>query len=184
MSSVHIHFLIAHSLFINRFRRPTAPVSWSLSVVNQRKVAICVIIIDELIHEDIWREWSETGRQSSAQFYIHAKHPNRIKSEWVRKRLITESYKPEWNSIEVVRALLAVLSAAVNDVEPAGRYVFCTESCIPVRTLDEVCGELYEEDVSWLDARHTPRNTWERLNCFLPVDPAVIPPLVRPSYCM
>jgi len=57
-------------------------------------LAICACIIDSLVHEPIWREFmggasspleGETHPIStSAEMYIHAKYPERIRSPWVR----------------------------------------------------------------------------------------------------
>jgi hypothetical protein len=111
----------------------------------------------------------------TVKLYIHAKHPERIQSEFVRSHLITEQYFPEWNSPEVVRAMLAVLKAAINDVSPCERYIFATESCIPICSLDSAIGELFAEDVSWLQAFKLARNKWEAANCFAAVDDKIIP---------
>ena len=60
------------------------------------------MIVDNLYHEDIWRHWCDSYQVNShnisgnrseeapiemvyrARLFIHAKHPERIKSEWVR----------------------------------------------------------------------------------------------------
>lgn len=79
--------------------------------------------------EDIWRAWIEDGVSSSctyqAELYIHAKYPERIQSPWVRSRTLTHSFRPEWNSPEVIRAMLAVLEKALVN-KHNGRFVFGT----------------------------------------------------------
>jgi hypothetical protein len=146
-------------------------------------IAICLVIVDSLVHEEIWEAWINSGLHSasaaSVKLYIHAKHPERIQSEFVRSHLITEHLSPEWNSPEVVRAMLAVLKAAINDVSPCERYIFATESCIPICSLDCAASELFAEDVSWLQAFKLARNKWEAANCFNAVDDRIIPPNVR-----
>lgn len=58
-------------------------------------LAICVCIIDSLVHEPLWREFmggvvsthfqtNSWTLSTSAEMYIHAKYPERIKSPWVR----------------------------------------------------------------------------------------------------
>ena len=54
-------------------------------------------------------------------------------------------------------------------------------NAIALRKLSQISIESREatsEDVSWLNARHEPAGTWERINCFGPVDRTVIPPQV------
>jgi hypothetical protein len=52
-------------------------------------LAVCVTIVDHLEHESIWRHWATTTTTHSDEtvacdFFIHAKHPERISSSWVR----------------------------------------------------------------------------------------------------
>jgi hypothetical protein len=108
----------------------TAQSSNSSSRVRQPTIAICLVIVDELHHEAIWRRWlgedsdiegdrndmrdrkralphentcpSSSSHRSSdrseeepgvkekyrGRLFIHAKYPNRIKSQWVRSRTL------------------------------------------------------------------------------------------------
>jgi hypothetical protein len=157
-------------------------------------VAICIVIVDDLPHEDIWRHWVDDGtvpedlswsnrstahgdsvarRKYDVRFFIHAKRPERV-SEWVRRRLIPQNFLPEWNSPEVVRAMLALLQNALADPACCQRFVFATESCIPICTLNEAGERLFAADVSWLDARQDAETKWER-NSFDAVDSTIIP---------
>jgi hypothetical protein len=44
-------------------------------------LAICLCIVDDLPHEEIWKYWLKDG---AAELYLHAKHPEKIKSDWAR----------------------------------------------------------------------------------------------------
>ena len=78
-------------------------------VSEQKTIAICLVIVDELHHEDIWRHWVEEEGEYKGRLFIHAKSPHKIKSKWVKERTLDVTYSPDWNSPEVVRAMLAVL---------------------------------------------------------------------------
>lgn len=45
------------------------------------QLAICLCIVDDLPHEEIWKYWMKDG---AAKLYLHAKYPERIKSDWAR----------------------------------------------------------------------------------------------------
>jgi len=98
-----------------------------------KHLALLLICIDELPYEHIWKEWCETLNSSSGYFIsliCHAKFPDKVKSEWLRKRLLVfppksgrgNSYldpeflsrTPEWGSIEITRAMLDLLSAGLK----------------------------------------------------------------------
>ena len=145
-----------------------------------KTIAICLVIVEELLHEDIWRQWIEDNNTNindriyKAKLFIHAKNPEKIKSEWVKSYTLPHSYRPEWNSPEVVRAMLAMLTEAIKD-ETCGRFVFGTESCLPIYTLQDAGKILFKEDISWLQARKTPESQWESAACFQSVDQTIIP---------
>lgn len=53
--------------------------------------------------------------------------------------MLPHSFRPEWGSVELVRAELALLSAAIEDADVQWT-VLASESCLPVRPLKQVCG--------------------------------------------
>ena len=63
------------------------PTSTSASAC--RTIAICLVIVDSLHHEEIWRHWVEQGDAPGAAYkanlYIHAKHPEKLTSAWARQ---------------------------------------------------------------------------------------------------
>jgi len=143
--------------------------------VAKKVVAVCLVIVDKLPHEAIWRHWIESSTQEySARLFIHAKNPDKIASPWVAAHTLPHTYSPEWNSPEVVRAMLYVLEAALQDAE-CQRFVLGTESCIPIHSLSHIAEELYKEDVSWLDAYNNHKSLWELGTCFRAVNPQMIP---------
>jgi hypothetical protein len=139
------------------------------------------VIVDELYHEDIWKHWcQEESRNFGAELFIHAKHPERVQSIWVKERLIEKSFVPDWNSPEVVRAMLEVLNSAIMKQNRTmegefERFIFATESCIPICSLEEAGLLLFEDSKSWLQAYRTGKSRWEEGWCFESVNRRVIP---------
>jgi hypothetical protein len=113
----------------------------------------------------------------------------------VRSHLVDVTFNPNWNSVEVVQAMLSVMQSALQygatetigkDAseggcrgESCGRFVFCTETCLPLCTLAEVGTALYERDCSWLSAYHTPVDKYDTAASFGAVDKEIVPPKVR-----
>ena len=48
---------------------------------QQKTIAICLVIVDNLHHEEIWKHWIEQGEEIGhgykARLFIHAKHPEK-----------------------------------------------------------------------------------------------------------
>merc|ERR1719416_346759 len=84
---------------------------------NTKHISLLFLIIDNLPFEHIWESWmkksSSEEEDYSISVLIHAKYPERVRSEWVKQHLILEegnynedgtmkplSFRPEWGSVE------------------------------------------------------------------------------------
>jgi hypothetical protein len=96
-------------------------------------LGVLIIIVDDLPHEALWRLWLEHGindlksshRNSTTKsteqidvneanlpvrIWIHAKFPDRIRSPWVRSKLVrTFQMKPDWGSVELTEVMVRML---------------------------------------------------------------------------
>ena len=126
----------------------------------KRVFAVLVMLLDVLPYEEVWRAWSSgAGRASTAtssqaaewevRFFVHAKLPERIKSPWLRSHLLPVSFRPEWASIELVKATLALIEAALGD-ERVERLALVSETCVPVCTFNEAVASVCADPCSWL----------------------------------
>ena len=110
---------------------------------------------------------------------IHAKHPERVRSQWVRRHLLPVSFRPEWGSIELVRAALALMQVAYagegEGVPGCERFALVSESCIPIVSFADATRAM------WADGRRSWCHAWNRAesgneehnaNC---IDSAIIP---------
>lgn len=100
-----------------------------------KHLALLAITIDDLHYEHIWKGWCEALSQTLTQegeddqYFIslvcHAKYPNKVRSEWLRRRLLLHppkpgrgnsyldpeffSLTPAWGSVDITRAMLHLL---------------------------------------------------------------------------
>jgi len=73
-----------------------------------------------------------------------------------RSKTLKKSFKPNWNDYRVIQAMIELSSKALES--QTTHVQFCTESCIPVRSLKECAKKLmllekdkYNMDCSFLD---------------------------------
>lgn len=180
------------------------------SDTNTRHICLLFITIDDLPFEDLWKEWTLSANELdvTVSMIVHAKFPTKVKSEFVRKRLLVEppklgrgreyapptyhSRRPEWGSIEITRAMLDLLfeglkigrsengesdderfstnryrvaggDDSTRSLPPVDKFIFCSETCIPVTTLKEAASVLFNnKNVSWVNGRSTPNNGYSR----------------------
>jgi Core-2/I-Branching enzyme len=137
---------------------------------GKRVLAVLLVIIDALPHEALWREWMQSCSDDSTaekdrvevRFWIHAKYPSQVQSEWVQERLLPNSHRPKWGSIEITLAMIDLAKAAVADPE-VGRLLYASETCIPLAPLQEAAFELWRTEQSWVNYSMTPTNGYDTI---------------------
>jgi len=136
-------------------------------------LAICLCIVDELPHEQVWKYWIGDGSQAS--LYLHAKHPEKITGEWAKSKLLGISHEPNWNDVKIIKAMLSLAQEALKD-ERVTHVYFGTESCIPITTLQQALSTL-SHDTSFLStyeksqaSRFEERECWSPLEQYIPTD--------------
>ena len=64
---------------------------------------------------------------SPVRFLIHAKFPDRVRSGWVRDRLVSFHLKPGWGSLELTEVMIRMLDEASKWRDyMIGKYSTCT----------------------------------------------------------
>lgn len=190
-------------------------------------LVLLFLTIDDLPFEHIWRAWMDENHtemyegndktnsnkcmkdfhKMKVSVLCHAKFPYRVKSPWLQKRLLRRrhqyhSYKPEWGSVGITRAMIDLLMDGLNihshigvpkssdasSLPPPDRFLFVSESCLPIRSLEYFYEALYQspktstittataatnhqhqnynnnahKNTSWINARSTPNNGYSR----------------------
>lgn len=139
----------------------------------QRKLAICVMCVDDLPFEDVWRRWASRLEEVeiTVSFFIHSHHRKNV-SEWMSERLAPEAFDTKWGSIDLVRAAIALLETAMKK-DSFDYFAFCSETCLPISTAKDVEDELYSPSsspgASWIRAFDEPNDGYSRQLQFDPV---------------
>jgi hypothetical protein len=87
------------------------------------------------------------------RFFVHAKNRDAVLRHapaWVRDCLLPVSFAPEWGSVELVRAALALIAAALAADDAVQWLLLASESCLPVTSLDAAMASLHASGRSWL----------------------------------
>ena len=136
-------------------------------------IAFLFLIVNRFQHERIWRQWLDQIPDS--RVYFHCKAPEEVTSPWVRERLIASpggdiiTYRPDWGSVELVRAMVALLRTALRDPARHTHFCFLSESCIPAVGPAEAAARVRGAERSWIDAKFRPNNGYSALHQFSPM---------------
>jgi hypothetical protein len=159
----------------------TAQLSNTSSRVRQPTIAICLVIVDELHHEAIWRRWlgedsgiegdrndmrdrkrvlpqenkcpSSSSYSSSdladvepgvkqkylARLFIHAKYPDRIKSQWVRSRTLGTGRVGSGHMCRKITIVVMICCAVLYCVAICNIALFYTVQWYPVLCCSMLC---------------------------------------------
>lgn len=138
------------------------------------KVALLFIIIDDLPLEYIWRDWLNGPNSRNIEIFIHAKYPERVRSKWVQDRLIRSNLRPTWGSIELSKAMYYLLEDALSLKSfTADYFIFLSETCIPIYTINDFFNKLQGQSKSWIDYNNKPSNGYAHSNQFAPLKEVV-----------
>lgn len=97
------------------------------------KVALCFIISYEhnLNKEEIWKEWIEPNKDI-INVYFYYKDFKKIKSPWIMKHSIPQSYIYDTSYYHVIPAYLSILQFAIKHNKNNVWFCMLTESCCPI----------------------------------------------------
>lgn len=124
----------------NEYRIPRAlpdPPTEEEEMKKPKHIVLMAITIEDMPFEHLWRGWCDTLHavaKDQDDYYVslvcHAKFPQRVKSEWLKQRLLTyppkrgrgNSYEdptfltrtPAWGSVEITRAMLDLLQESLK----------------------------------------------------------------------
>jgi len=151
------------------------------TAAKSRDLAVCLLVVDGLPHERIWRHWAQRCEAEAGiriKFYAHAHKPEKVESPWLREALIDEHFETKWGSVELARAAAALFRAAVRDRSFDAEFAaLASETCLPVAAPLELEAALFLSTSpvkSWVAAFDEPDNgyavdaQWRKVHKALP----------------
>lgn len=114
---------------------------------EQKKIALLFLTRADLNHSQLWQEWIEE-RPGDFSVYNHCKTPP--SDPWFSQFAIPEKCETDW--AYTMMAQQALLREALKD--PCNyKFVFLSESCVPLRSHAEVYKILTRNDYSYIKWR-------------------------------
>jgi hypothetical protein len=103
------------------------------------KLAFLFLIYDEINHEDMWFRFFENVDKSKYNIYIHFK--NSVPLKHFEKYKLDDCIPTNYGEISLVYAQRLLLKKALND-EENHKFIFVSNSCIPLKSFDYVYNKL------------------------------------------
>ena len=112
------------------------------------KLALLFLTRQNVHRPGLWNDFIVEGGDAVVTF-SHPKIRHNLPPGFVRDSAIARSVNTSWGNISLVRAMLALLGAAMRDTS-VSHFAFVSESCIPVRSWLEISETLRRDHRSML----------------------------------
>lgn len=113
-----------------------------------KKLAFLFLIYDEVNQEEIWHNFFKSIDDSKYNIYIHYKHNKPLKYFDAYK--LKETVPTHYADLSLVKAQNMLLREAQKDCQNQ-RFIFLSNSCIPLKCFDYIYDVLFEKDVCFFN---------------------------------
>jgi hypothetical protein len=112
-----------------------------------KKVALLFLLVDDHWHKDLWQELL-TPLLDRFNIYVHPKKT--LKSIFFRQYIIADNVPTSWQSN--IRAMRVLLKAAYQNRDNY-KFVYLSDSCVPLYPLTHIYDKLVVDDSSYMSHR-------------------------------
>ena len=102
---------------------------------NNKKIAFCFLIYEEINHEDLWYQFFKNIDKNKYNIYIHYKVDNPLK--YFQSYKLKNTIETCWGCLSIVEAQNLILKEALKD-EMNQHFVWLSDSCIPIKSFDYI----------------------------------------------
>lgn len=99
---------------------------------SPHKIAYLFLTIGDINQPEIWTEYFKNNWHK-INIYVHPKNPELVKTKWLKSNIIDNLVPTEWGFI--THAYYQLLKEALKNKDNM-KFVFISESCIPLKTFD------------------------------------------------
>lgn len=108
------------------------------------KIAFLFLVISGVYHESHWQDFF-TGNEQHYSLYVHAKK-DVAPTSFFKPHQLKKNVPTTW--AQTMNAQIELLKEALNDPSNS-KFVFASESTIPLQSFDTVYAHLMQDDASW-----------------------------------
>ena len=117
------------------------------------KPAFLFLVYDEILHETLWHDHFFSGVDKSRySTYVHYKPELGFKTTHYRDKGLRFCTPTEWAKVSLLVAQNLLRRDALKDEENE-RFIFLSQSCLPVKSFDRIERAIYRTDKSFFNER-------------------------------
>lgn len=111
---------------------------------SPHKIAYLFLTIGDINQPEIWSEYFKNNWHK-INIYVHPKHTSLVKTKWLKSNIINDLVPTEWGFI--THAYYNLLKEALKNKDNM-KFVFISESCIPLKTFDKFYQYLMKDHIN------------------------------------
>lgn len=117
--------------------------------MGNKKLAFLFLTIGNINQHELWRIFLNNN-EHLASVYVHAKHPEKVTDSLLKNNVIPDIIETKWGDYSLVKAMINLLKAALQDRDNY-KFIFLSESCVPVKPFKDVYEELTSDGNSYIN---------------------------------
>jgi hypothetical protein len=113
-------------------------------IVNEPfKIAFLFLVRDDINYPDIWENYFR-GHEDKYTVYCHPKNPENVNTPWLKSNIIPSLVSTAWG--QITDAYFTLINEALKN-EDNKKFITISESCLPLRSFDELYNFFNEKDI-------------------------------------
>ncbi|MCB1129855.1 MAG: hypothetical protein KDN05_01925 [Verrucomicrobiae bacterium] len=104
------------------------------------RLGLLFLVCRDLHQPQVWRDFLREA-DGACSVFCHPKGPDLLHGGPLEGFVIAERHETSWGNISLVVAMLALLRAAMED-RSLTHFVFLSESCIPISSMEQIAAAL------------------------------------------
>ena len=116
-----------------------------------KKIALLFLTMDNHNQPDIWNLFLE-NTSTTFNIYCHPKYPKKVTQPFLKKNIIPSLSETSWGHL--VLGYYELLNEAIKNKDNY-KFVFVSNSCIPLKNSSDVYDELIKDECSYADLNLT-----------------------------
>ena len=113
-----------------------------------KKIAFLFLIYDEINQKELWNNFFSNIDKSRYSIYIHYKYNKPL--TYFESYKVDETVPTDYADLSLVKAQNVLLREALKDPDNE-RFVFLSNSCIPLKRFDYIYNALFEKDLCFFN---------------------------------
>ena len=130
---------------------------------SPNRLAFLFLTIDNLNQYALWERFFSEADPRLYSIHVHPKYPDRVAQSLLFGRIARNVVETRWGHISQIRALNHLLKEALTKNETNAKFMYCSESSIPLYNFSSIYDEIMRDEKGFLHRYSSIQERWRRI---------------------